>query len=69
VEAADKTSLDRAVGRPFSLQAAPTKARKVAAPKAELTWQERTISTTYLAMFAITAAFLALTGLVAWLGT
>jgi hypothetical protein len=68
MEAADKTSLDRALGRPLLLQPAPAKTRKLAATTPELTRQDRIISTAYLAMFAIAAAFLALTGLVALLG-
>jgi hypothetical protein len=68
MEAAGKTSLDRALGRPLPLQPAPPNARKLAATSPELTRQDRIISSTYLAMFAITVAFLALTGLVALLG-
>jgi hypothetical protein len=68
MEAADRTSLDRALGRPLLRPASP-KTRKLAATSPELTRQERIISTAYLAMFAITVVFLALTGLVALLGT
>jgi hypothetical protein len=68
MEAADKASLDRALGRPLPLQPVAAKTRKLAATSPELTRQERIISSAYLAMFAITVAFLALTGLVALLG-
>ena len=50
-------------------QLAPPKPRKLAAAKPAMNRQERVISTAYLAMIVVVVAFLAVTGLVAWLGT
>jgi hypothetical protein len=53
---------------PARLSAAQPKPRKLTATKPEINRQERVISTAYLVMIALIVAFLALTGLVAWLG-
>jgi hypothetical protein len=50
------------------LPPAPPKAGKSAAAKPEMNRQERVIYNAYLAMIAMIVAFLAVTGLAAWLG-
>jgi hypothetical protein len=46
----------------------PPKPRKLAAAKPAMNRHERLIFTAYLSMIVMIAAFLAVTGLVAWLG-
>jgi hypothetical protein len=53
---------------PVRLSVARPKPRKLTAAKPETNRQERVISTAYLVMLALIMAFLAVTGLVAWLG-
>jgi hypothetical protein len=53
---------------PARLMLAEPKPRKLPAAKPEMNRQERVISNAYLAMIALIVAFLATTGLVAWLG-
>jgi hypothetical protein len=50
------------------LSVAQPKPRKLTAAKPEINRQERVIPTAYLVMLALIMAFLAVTGLVAWLG-
>jgi hypothetical protein len=47
---------------------AQPKPRELAAAKPEINRQERVIFTAYLVMFAVLVAFVALAGLMAWLG-
>jgi hypothetical protein len=53
---------------PARLSLAQPKPRKLPAAKPEMNRQERVISSAYLVMIALIVAFLAVTGLVAWLG-
>jgi hypothetical protein len=67
MDTADETLLEQAPVSAAAGQQAPP-ARKRAASMPELNRQERVISAAYLAMFVTIAAFLAVVGLVAWLG-
>jgi hypothetical protein len=49
-------------------QVIPPKRRKLAAAKPAMNRHERVIFTAYLSMIVMIVAFLAVTGLVAWLG-
>jgi hypothetical protein len=53
---------------PARVSLAQPKPRKLPAAKPEMNRQERVISNAYLVMIALIMAFLAATGLVAWLG-
>jgi hypothetical protein len=53
---------------PARLSVAQPKLPKLTATKPEINQQERVISTAYLVMIVLIVAFLAVTGLVAWLG-
>jgi hypothetical protein len=66
---ADETLLEQTPARVALPQPRPaaTRPRKLAAARPEMNRQERLISTAYLVMFALVAAFLAVTGLVALL--
>jgi hypothetical protein len=61
--------LERTPAPRTALRPAPPKPRKPAAIKPELNRQERVISSAYLAMTVTIVAFMAVTGVVAWLGT
>jgi hypothetical protein len=65
----DRALLERTLAPRTALRPAPPKPRKPAATKPELNRQERVISAAYLAMIVTIVAFMAATGLVAWLGT
>jgi hypothetical protein len=69
MDTADQMLLERIPAPPPPLQPAPPKPQETAPTNRGLNRQERVISTAYLAMFVITVAFLAVTGLLAWLGT
>jgi hypothetical protein len=69
MDTAHKTLPKRAPEPIVPVQPVPPKLPKPAAVKPELNRQERLISTAYLAMFAIILAFLAVSGLVVWLGS
>jgi hypothetical protein len=64
---ADETLLAQDPAPPAATDAAAPTPRKLVAPKAEMNRQERLISTAYLAMIVMIVAFLAASGLVAWL--
>lgn len=67
LDTADQTLPTRAPS-PARLTLAQPKPRKLTAAKPEINRHERVISTAYLVMIALIVAFLAATGLVAWLG-
>jgi hypothetical protein len=69
MDTADQMLLERTPAPPPPLQPAPPKPQETAPTNRGLNRQERVISSAYLAMFVITVAFLAVTGLLAWLGT
>jgi hypothetical protein len=69
MDTADQMLLERTPAPPPPLQPAPPEPQETAPTNRGLNRQERIISTAYLAMFVITVAFLAVTGLLAWLGT
>jgi hypothetical protein len=69
MDTADQMLLERTPAPPRPLEPAPPKPQETAPTNRGLNRQERVISSAYLAMFVITAAFLAVTGLLAWLGT
>jgi hypothetical protein len=64
---ADEMLLEQEPTRLFLPQLATPKPRTPAAAKPEMNRQERLISTAYLVMIVMVVAFLAVTGLVAWL--
>ena len=66
---ADRALLEQTPAPRTALRPAPPKPSKPAATKPELNRQERVISAAYLAMIVTIVAFMAVTGLVAWLGT
>jgi hypothetical protein len=68
MDSVDQALLERAPAPPTPLPLAPPKPWRPAATKPQLSQQERVISTAYLAMIVIIVVFLAVTGLVAWLG-
>jgi hypothetical protein len=67
LDTADQTLPTPALA-PTRLPLAQPKPRRLPAAKPEMNRQERVISTAYLVMIALIPAFLAVTGLVAWLG-
>jgi hypothetical protein len=69
MDTADQMLLERTPAPPPPLQPAPPKPQETAPTNRGLNRQERVISSAYLVMFVITLAFLAVTGLLAWLGT
>jgi hypothetical protein len=69
MDTADQMLLERTPAPPTQLQPTPPKPKETAPTNCGLNRQERVISSAYLAMFVITVAFLAVTGLLAWLGT
>jgi hypothetical protein len=69
MDTADQMLLERTPAPPPPLQPAPPEPQETAPTNRGLNRQERIISSAYLAMFVITVAFLAVTGLLAWLGT
>jgi hypothetical protein len=69
MDTADQMLLERTPAPPPPLQPAPPKPQETAPTNRGLNRQERIISSAYLAMFVITVAFLAVSGLLAWLGT
>jgi hypothetical protein len=68
MDTADQRLLTRAatLGSPSPL--AQAKPRKLAPARPELNRRERVSFTAYLVMIGLIAAFLAVTGIVAWLG-
>ena len=69
MDTADQMLLERTPAPPPPLQPAPPEPQETAPTNRGLNRQERIISSAYLAMFVIIVAFLAVTGLLAWLGT
>jgi hypothetical protein len=77
MDTAEEMLLERTPAPPPPVQLVPPKPQETAPPKPQetaptnrgLNRQERVISSAYLVMFVITVAFLAVTGLLAWLGT
>jgi hypothetical protein len=69
MDTADQMLLERTPAPPPPLQPTPPKPQETAPTNRGLNRQERVISSAYLAMFVITVAFLAVTGLLAWMGT
>jgi hypothetical protein len=69
MDPADEMLLERTPAPPPPLELVPPKPQETAPTNPGLNRQERIISSAYLAMFVITVAFLAVTGLLAWLGT
>ncbi len=67
MDTADRTSLTLAASPVAPLELTQAKPLKLAPAKAELNRQERAVFTAYLVMIALIVAFLAVTGLVAWL--
>jgi len=65
----DRALLERTPAPCTALRPGPPKPRKPAATKPGLNRQERVISAAYLALIVTLVAFMAVTGLVAWLGT
>jgi hypothetical protein len=67
MDTADQNVLARAPGAaPLPLTRA--RPRKIASAPPKMNGQERVIFTAYLVMIAVTVTFLAVAGLVAWLG-
>jgi hypothetical protein len=67
LDTADQRLPTRAAA-PVRLLLVQPKPRRLPAAKPEMNRQERVISTAYLVMIVPIVAFLAVTGLVAWLG-
>jgi hypothetical protein len=67
MDTADQRSLTRAPGLDARLELTQAKPLKLAPAKPEMNRQERAVFTAYLVMIALIVAFLAVTGLVAWL--